>query len=67
MTHSSVLIGDPMIPLTRPEQKNDITVIGNQYHAAPGDTLKIQGHFEDGVYSARIMVLNNKEMPINIP
>ncbi|MCB5250827.1 MAG: C25 family cysteine peptidase [Candidatus Cloacimonadales bacterium] len=67
LTHSSVLIGDPMIPLTRPEQKNDITVIGNQYHAAPGDTLKIQGHFEDGVYSARIMVLNNKEMPINIP
>ncbi|MBP7563161.1 MAG: hypothetical protein KA886_05165, partial [Candidatus Cloacimonetes bacterium] len=67
LSQACVLIGDPMIPLSRPEEFNNISVVGNQYHASPGDTLKITGHFDNDVYSARIMILDNMEMPKNIP
>ncbi|HPY96104.1 MAG TPA: C25 family cysteine peptidase [Candidatus Cloacimonadota bacterium] len=67
LTQSCALIGEPMIPLIRPEETNDISVVGNQYHAAPGDTLRIKGNFENGISSARIMILDNRELPLNIP
>lgn len=67
LTHGTILTGDPLIPLIRPSQEGSIQIEGNQYNAAPGDTLLIKGIFSSDVNSARMYVLDALELPQNIP
>jgi hypothetical protein len=67
LTEGCVLLGDPLIPINRPIESGTINISENQFFASAGDTLKITANFNNNVYSARMYVLDNKEIPKNIP
>lgn len=67
LTEACVLLGDPLIPIKKPIESGRVTVNENQFFASVGDTLKIKAEFDNDVYTARMYVLDNREIAKNIP
>jgi len=66
LTIGSAELGDPLIPIIKPQRHINIDV-HNQYVYSPGDTLRVNVQFPSTVTSARLYVLDNMEIPKNIP
>jgi len=64
-TVGMVYLGDPTIELRKPQR--GIEVIPDKYVYNPGDTLRVSAIFPSGVNLARLFVLDQKEIIVNIP
>ncbi len=64
-TNAAALLGDPLIKLRKPI--GGIAVSADDHVLELGDTLHVHADFPPDVYAARLYVMNNNEITINIP
>ena len=67
LTHGCVLFGDPMLSHAKPELSGRVEIKDDKYLTAPGDTLTIYAYFDNDIYNAKLLILNENEIPVNIP
>ncbi|MCL2064274.1 MAG: C25 family cysteine peptidase [Candidatus Cloacimonetes bacterium] len=61
--HGAILMGDPMLYNYRPALSGTLNL--NSHLVLPGDTLRVVAHFENDITSAKVLILNDLEIPIN--
>ncbi len=64
-TVGMVYLGDPTIYLRKPQ--TTVEVVPDKYVYTSGDTLRVSAQFPAGVNVARLYVMNQREIVVNIP
>ena len=65
--HSAVMMGDPMLYHYVPERVGTVNLKDNKLLVEPGETITVQAQFPNDIYTARCLILDNFEVPINTP
>lgn len=66
LTQGCAYLGDPMVQIIKPEENGQITFLNDSNVQTEGDTLRFSVQFDPSVYSTRMYLLNNNEIPQNI-
>ena len=62
---AAILMGDPMLYSVITEHVDAIVL--NKHFVEPGETINISANFDYDITEARVLILNELEIPVNIP